>query len=266
MADDTSYTDDISALWGPGDEPGLTPAPPATNGAGSRAGEPAVVNGSGNTNGNGSVFRAPEGDRGRREDVARLTEAIARTPVDVRRGELDAVRSELEGTFTHQLAVALYELMAASNARFAAAEDSINQRVDEAVERHTTRLTASLDAHHEAATEMSRLIWGELDSLRQRFIGPVEGLAAFQRELRHEVGRLSDSVAARGQEATRLDAEGDKGQRVAQDAYDLGDLPEALSAVRKDLRALRSEVAELRSAVEGAERQERKSRWRGRNR
>jgi hypothetical protein len=265
MADDTSYTDDISALWGPNDEAGLAPAPPATNGTVSHAEDSAVVNGNGNSNGNCSHSAAV--DRGRGEGVVRLTEAIASTHVDVgQRGDLDALRSELEGTFTHQLAVALYELMAASNARFAAAEDSINQRVDKAVERHTTRLAASLDAHHEAATEMSRLIWGEVDSLRQRFIGPVEGLAAFQRELRHEVGRLSDSVAAHGQEATpQLDAEADRGQRVAQAAFDLGDLSEALSVMRKDLGALRSEVAELRSAVDRSEQHARKPRWRSRN-
>ncbi len=148
--------------------------------------------------------------------------------------DLEAVRSELEGTFTHQLAVALYELMAASNARFAAAEDSINQRVDEAVERHVTRLAASLDAHHEAATERSRLIWAEMDSLRQRFIGPVEGLAAFQRELRHEVGRLSDLVSDHGQRAARPSGRRGGGaaelrRALAQAADDMGDVSEALS-------------------------------------
>jgi hypothetical protein len=263
MADDASYTDDISALWGPDDGAGLTPAPSAPYGAGNHGGESPAVSGSGN--GNRSL---PAVEGGRREEVARLTDAIARQHVDVGpRGDLNAVRSELEGTFTNQLAVALYELMAASNARFAAAEDSINQRVDQAVERHTTRLAASLDAHHEAATEMSRLIWAEMDSLRQRLIGPVEGLAAFQRDLRHEVGRLSDSVAAHGKESTRqLDAEADLGQGDAQAQIDMGDLSEALRTMKEDLRALRLEVAELRSAVEAFELLARKSRWRSRNR
>jgi hypothetical protein len=268
MADDTQYTDDISALRGPDDEAGLTPAPPVTNGAASHAPAPApaVANGNGNSSHSSAV------ERGRREDVARLAEAIASTHVDVvRQGDLDAVRSELEGTFTHQLAVALYELMAASNARFAAAEDSINRRVDEAVERHVTRLTATLDAHHDAATEMSRLIWAEMDSLRQRFIGPVEGLAAFQRELRHEVGRLSDSIAAQGEASERRqDAEAARRQRddgrLAQAADDMGDVSEALTALREDLGALRAEVAELRAAVESPERQARRYRWRDRNR
>jgi hypothetical protein len=264
MADDTSYTDDISALWGPDSEAGLTPA--LTNGSGSQPSAPALSSENGHRNGIDPYEPVDEQDR--RNEVARLAEAIATTHVDVvRRNDLDALRSELEGTFTHQLAVALYELMSASNARFTRAENLINQRVDEAVERHTTRLAASLDAHHDAATEMSRLIWGEIDSLRQRFIGPVEGLAAFQRELRHEVGRLSDSVAAHGLESTRQpDAEADGLQRIAPAAYDMGDLSEGLSAMKKDLSALRSEVAELRSAVESPERQARKTRWRDRNR
>jgi hypothetical protein len=262
MADDASYTDDISALWGPDSEAGLSPAPPAANGAGGHASEPAVVDG------NGIGLYLPADEQDRRNEVARLAEAFATTHVDVvQRNDLDALRSELEGTFTHQLAVALYELMSASNARFTRAENLINQRVEEAVECQTIRLAASLDAHHQAASEMTEVIWREIDSLRQRFVGPIDGLAGFQRELRHEVGRLSDSVAACGQASARqLDAEVDRGQRVAHAAHDMGDLTEALSALREDLGALRSEVVELRAAVESSERQARTSGWRGRNR
>jgi hypothetical protein len=269
MADE-SYTDDISALWGPDSEAGLSPAPPSVNGAGSREAEPEPVDGIGKSqNGNGIAAYAPAVEQDRRNEVARLAEDIVNTHEDVvRRSDLAVLRSELEGTFTHQLAVALYELMSTSNARLTQAEDDINQRVQEAVERQTIRLATSLDAQHKAASEMTDVIWGELDPLRQRVVGPIDGLAGFQRELRHEVGCLNDLVSAHRRESTervqRLDRNDDRVARWQDD--DLGNVSETVAAIREDLSALHSEVAELRSAVESRDRQARKSRWRNRNR
>jgi triphosphoribosyl-dephospho-CoA synthetase len=186
----------------------------------------------------------------------------------VRRNDLHALRSELEGTFSHGLAIALYELMSASNARLARTEDLINQRVQEAVERQTVRLAATLDAHHQAASEMTEVVWREIDSLRQRFVGPIDGLAAFQRELRHEVGRLGDLVLSHAPETAQQTAaasqQRDDHRRMK--SGNLGDIVEAMAAMKDDLGALRAEVAELRAAVEGTEQSGRTSRWRRRNR
>jgi hypothetical protein len=271
MADDASYTDDISALWGLDTEAGLSPAPPkVVNGVAGSGREPFLVNEHGNVNGLGPY--APTDQYDRHTEVARLTEALATPHADaVRRDDLDELRSGLEGTFTHQLTVALYELMSAFNARLSRAEDDISHRVEEAVDRQAVRLAASLEAHHLAATEMTEVVWREIDPIRQRFAGPIDGLARFQRELRHEVGRLSDLVSLHVQEsAAAANAEAQRGERdddrTERAAHDLGAISEVVRAMKVDLGALRSEVGELRAAVEGPERQERKSRWRGRNR
>lgn len=260
MADYASFSDDISTLWGPASEGGLTPAPPAPplpreHELPGEAPGPAVTNG----NGNGARLAVVEQDV--QDDVRRLAEALATNHADVvYRSDLDAVRSQLEGAFTHQIAVALYELMAASNARFATAEDHINQRVTEAVEVHTNRLTASLDKHHRAATELSEFIWAELDAMRQRLNGPIDGLVAFQRELRHEVGRLGDLVAEVTDSAERP-AEGSATAGVETPA-EAGELASTLTALRDDVAALRREVAELRAGGSGRRRRLRStSRW-----
>ena len=246
MADYASFSDDLSTLWGPAGEGGLTPAPPPSLPRETERAvepqEPAVTNGHGN--GNGGRLAIVEQDV--QDDVRRLAEALATNHADVvHRSDLDAVRSQLEGAFTHQIAVALYELMAASNARFATAEDHINQRVTEAVEVHTNRLTASLDKHHRAATELSEFIWAELDAMRQRLNGPIDGLVAFQRELRHEVGRLGDLVA----EATGSPGRPAEGSAVAGGATsaEVTELASALTSLSDDVAALRREVAELRA-------------------
>jgi hypothetical protein len=248
MADNASFSDDISTLWGPAGEGGLTPAPPTPLPRESERPveppEPAVTNGHGHAHSNGNGGRLAVVGQDVQDDVRRLAEALASNHAEVvHRSDLDAVRSQLEGAFTHQIAVALYELMAASNARFATAEDHINQRVTEAVEVHTNRLTASLDKHHRDATELSEFIWAELDAMRQRLNGPIDGLVAFQRELRHEVGRLGDLVA----EATgsgRPPEEGSAAPGSASPA-EVSELASAVTALRDDVAALRREVAEL---------------------
>jgi hypothetical protein len=275
MADIGLFSDDISGLWGSEGEDVLTPAPmtraaddpeppapaPATNGNG---------NGNGAANGYGTNHAVVETQT--REDVARLAQAIADSRVDiVRPADLEAARAEMEGAFTQQLAVALYELMAASNARFAAAEEHINQRVDQAVEVHTTRLSAVLDGHHRAAQAMSEEISAEIDALRQRLGGPIDGLDAFRRDLRHEVGRLSDLVMARARESAQDSAvEADRRQRhddwVVKAAADLGGVSGLLAEMKADLASLREEVAELRASVDLQGTSDRKSRRWGRSR
>lgn len=252
MADYASFSDDISTLWGPAGEGGLTPAPPAPlpreHEPPAQPPEPAITNGHGHSNGNGGRLAVVEQDV--HDDVRRLAEALTTNHADVvRRSDLDAVRSQLEGAFTHQIAVALYELMAASNARFATAEDHIKQRVTEAVEVHTTRLTASLEKHHRAATELSEFIWAELDAMRQRLNGPIDGLVAFQRELRHEVGRLGDLVAEATEPPERPESgSGDDGSATSSEASELAS---ALTSLCEEVAALRREVAELRAAGGG---------------
>lgn len=267
MADYGSFPDDISALWGPTQEGMLTPAPPPpSNGADPHPADAVVAHGNGSANGNGSNGqgggRTTVVEHEIREDVARLAQAIAANHVDVvRRSDLDAVRSD----FTHQFAVALYELMAASNARLASAEDHIGQRVTEALDAHASRLLASLEEHRAAAAEIPAALGTELATLRQRLGGPLDGLVAFQRDLRHEVGQLHDVMRARDAEwAQRGQDEAERLDRVAIAAGELGDVPEVLSAIRADLAAVREELAELRGKVEEGS-QRRKSGWRRRN-
>jgi hypothetical protein len=278
MADHVSFTDDISTLWGPEGEGGLTPAPPAHPAAEDEGpAEPAVTNGHGN--GNGTRIAVVEQDT--REDVARLVHALAGNRSDiVQRSDLDAVRTQLEGAFTHQIAVALYELLAASNARFATAEDHINARVNDAVALHTRQLAASMDKQHRATTELSEFIWAELDLMRQRLNGPLDGLVTFQRELRHEVGRLGDVLAANTVELTREVKEESERQAAAgieltervkrseeqaeAATSEVGELAGTLDAVRNDVAALREEVSELRRTLDGIARRQRGSRRRRR--
>jgi DNA anti-recombination protein RmuC len=260
MADHVSFSDDISKLWGPDDEGVLTPTPPASvRPEDERPADPSPTNG----NGNGSGVRITVVEQDTRDDVARLAHALATNHADVvHRSDLDAARSQMEGAFTHQIAVALYELMAASNARFATAEDKINQRVTEAVEGHTDRLEASLERHHRESRELSEALWAQVDAMRQRMDGPIDGLAAFQRELRHEIGRLSDLVASASAAAVRAEAEserqgdalaeriGHSEERAAAVAGEVGDVASTLATLRDDVSALREQLAELRQAIE----------------
>jgi hypothetical protein len=263
MADYASFSDDISTLWGPAGDSGLTPASPAPLPVeemrpADPPAETATSNGLGYGNGNGAGVAFLEQDL--HDDVLRLAEALATNHADVLRPtDLDAVRSQMEGAFTHQIAVALYELMAASNARFATAEDQINQRVIEAVEVHTNRLTASLEKHHRAGTELSEFIRAELNAIRQRLDAPIDGLAEFQREVRHQVGRLGD-LAAEAASARRSEAESEASAGAA--AGELSEVASALAALRNDVAALRLEVAELRANGGGRRRKTRGSgRW-----
>ncbi len=275
MADVDLHSDDISGLWKSERDDVLTPVIPATTAGDPESVVPAPVtngNGNGSRNGNANTTRLTRVEEETRDEVARLAQAIADSRADViRPADLQAARAEMEGAFTQQLAVALYELMAATNARFATAEDHINQRVSEAVEVHTTRLAAALDGHQQAAREMMAAIWTELQLLREQHGGLIDGLAAFRREMRREVGRLSDMVTAQARESAQQSAvEREQRERhddwVVKAASDVIGASGTLAAISEDLALLRSEVAELRAVVNPSRQKDRKrSRW-GRSR
>ena len=224
MADHAQYPIDVTELWGPDGEAELTSAlpfmpadelPPMNGTAPNGNGEPVLVN------------------TQTLEDVARLADAIAANHSDVlRRTDLDAMRKDLESAFTQQLAVALYELMAAWKSRFATAEEHINERVTASVETHTGRLASSMEASFYASLEMAEAVRSELVSFRKNLAG-IEGLTSFQRELRHEVARVGDLVAAPRPEAAHT--------------HEVG---ETLKVLQKELAELREDISDLRAAVD----------------
>src|SRR5687768_2457226 len=120
MADDINnapFSDDISALWGDQEESALVRSRPETPEKAVDEAEPAPTNGS-----QPALVGEPTD-----EGVARLAQALATHQTDVvSKAELQRTRAEIEGAFTHQLAVALYDLLGASNDRIGRTE----QRLD----------------------------------------------------------------------------------------------------------------------------------------
>jgi hypothetical protein len=271
MADYGSSRDDISGLWGPHHEGLLTPAMPEPRADEQGPVLPAPTNGNGSANGHVAGARLAMVEQETHDDVARLAQAIADSHADVvRPADLQATRAEMEGAFSQQLAVALYQLIAATNDRFATAEEHISQRVNDSVEVHTSWLAASLEANHRAASEMSEAIRSQIDSLRQSFVGPIGGLTEFQREVRHEVGRLGDQIMAQAREtAHQSTVDRELRERhddwVVKTAGDLGEVSAVLAAMKDELGSLREQVAELRTAVDDQGQNGRKSRRWGRS-
>lgn len=280
MAESRSFSDDISGLWGT-EEGG--PLEPARNGAPSRdpVADAAPTNGT----------PAPVVEAHAPEAVAALSRALAAHQVDVvSKAELRAVRAELEGAFTHQLAVALYELLAASNDRFASAEGHIDQRLDaiadrlaEAVESRADRLAATIEALQGVSADEVAAVRSELVAMREQLTpvggqapGPGDALVAFQREIRHEVGRFGDMVAEQGASlARRADADAqwraadrlqlserlERSETGAVEAADrLGDVSERLTSLQDDVSTLREAITDLRQAVGGRRRKGRRRR------
>jgi len=272
MAENSMDPEDFSALWGAQDDGGLAPARPEVSTPDPASDHP----GSGNADRPHMTIV----DQEVRDGVARLAQAIAVNQVDVvRKGDLEALRTDLEGTFTHQLAVALYEVLAASNDRFASAEDRMTQRVTEAMEAHGARLVTSMEDCQLVSMESAEAMRSELTEMRGRLNGPLDALASFQRDLRHEVGRLGDVLAGEGAAlAGKADAAAEKldtarreladrferGDARAEDvAGQLGGVSEALGAMKEDVSALREEIAELRQTLASSEGRARKAhRWR----
>lgn len=265
MAERGTYSDDISGLWGALDDSVLEPPRNghAVNGPTPAPGEPVSTN--------GSHVDAQADDP--RDDVARLADALAGHQVDVvRRSELREARSEMEDAFTRQLAVALYELLSASNDRFAAVEDHLARRLDDVAARLSQsvtaqgdRLAATAEAQRRATADLVRSVRDELVEISDRFNGPVEALVGFEREVRHEVGRLGDVVATQGAHADRRSeedreavaaraaelSEGIKGseERVAAATGALEDMVAGISTVHSDISTLHETITELREEV-----------------
>jgi hypothetical protein len=273
MAEEGPFTEDISGLWGAPEEDALEPprpSGPVTNG---RSHEPAPP-----PNGNGAEMVADDP----RNNVARLAEALAGHQVDVvRHSELLAVRAEMEDAFTQKLAVALYELLSASNERFASVEDhmgrrlqEVSDRVGESIRAQGDRLALAIDAQPRGTADLARSVRDELREVSDRFNAPLDTLAAFQREIRHEVGRVGDSVEAHGVDAARR-SEADI-ERAAQARADLSErletsearatesaaqISERVASVQSDLievheaiNALRDEVKSMRGRSGGRRR------------
>lgn len=275
---DNGYSDDISALWGAPEEGPLEPARlPARELHRPEADPPAPGNGTGNGHRLEAVDQGPAGG------VARLAEALAAHQADVAtKAELARVRSELEGAFTHQLAVALYDLLAASNERFTSAEGHLDQRLDDiagrlarSVEAQTDRLLEAVDAQQGTATQALEAVRADVagvqDHLSRRLDSPLDDLAGFQRGVRHEIGRLADVVAAHGSESTRwaevhsdhlASAHGELSQRIegvaAEHAGQMGDISAQITALQGEVATLHQEIAELRPAVEATRRRRRR--------
>ena len=265
MAENAWNPEDFSALWAAQEDTALRPArpEPANDAVPDR---PDREEGS-YPNGGGDRTHLTVVDQEVRDGVARLAQAIAVNQVDVvRKGDLEALRVELEGTFTHQLAVALYEVLAASNDRFTVAEDRMTQRITDAIEAHGVRLVTTMEDRELMSMESDEAIRSEMAAMRIRLNGPMDALAVFQRDVRHEVGRLSDIVAGEGAAlARRADADAAEFEsargRFEEAAGELGGVTETLGSVKDDVAALREEIAELRQALASGGRRARKEHW-----
>ena len=222
MAEHAQYPIDVTELWGPEGEAELSPATSFTPGP-----ELLPVDAS-PTNGNGESM--PGVTEQTLEDVARLANAIAANHSDVlRRSDLDTMRKELESAFTQQLAVAMYELMSAWNSRLATAEDHISDRVTRSVEAQAGVLVSSAEANYYAVHEIAETVRSQLAAFRGQLTG-IEGLTSFQRDIRHDVARLSDLASAPASAET-------------------GELVETMKVMRTELAQLRQEMLELRGTV-----------------
>ena len=271
MADNESYPDDISGLWGVPQESALEPPRPNGTVTSGRDSKPAMANGS---HAEVAVGYPPD-------NVARLADALAGHQVDVvRHAELGAVRAEMEDAFTQKLAVALYELLSASNERFSSVEDRMDRRLqgvattlNQSIVAQTDRLAAAIDTQQRLAADIARSARDELSEISDRFSAPLEALATFEREVRHEVGRVGDLVAAHNAEAVRraedtvaagasLSELLERSElRDAATTETLEKISERMASVQGDLtemheaiRTLREEVSTLRGRAGGRRR------------
>ncbi len=271
MADNESFPEDISGLWGVPEEGALEPPRPNGTVTSGRDPTPAPTNGA----------HAEVVTDDPRDTVARLADALAGHQVDVvRHSQLSAVRAEMEDAFTQKLAVALYELLSASNDRFASVEDHMAQRlqdmagrVEETVKAQGDRLALSIDVQQGATAELARSVRDELREVSDRFCEPIDALATFEREVRHDVGRVGDLVEAHNADAARRSEElaerAERAERAgaalaqrleggetrtAAATESLEKINERMASVQSDLsnvneaiRALREEVSGLRA-------------------
>jgi hypothetical protein len=261
MADSESFSNDISGLWGVREDPLEPPRPNGT-----------VTNGHAPKPTNGSHVETPKDDP--RDTVARLADALAGHQVDiVRHSELSAMRTEMEDGFSQRLAVALFELLSASKEQFSSVEDHVDARlhemerqVGESLKAEGDRLALAIEIQQRATADLARSVRDELMEISNRFSGPMDDLASFQREMRHEVGRVGDEVAAHGVEAARRAEENAERANQAGAALSqqlestemrsteaMEKITETIASVQRDLsdvhdalQALREEVGSLR--------------------
>jgi chromosome segregation ATPase len=255
VADNESFADDISGLWGVPGESALEPPRPNGTAGNGRGANPLLAN--------GSHAEVAVGDPG--DNVARLADALAGHQVDVvRHAELGAVRAEMEDAFTQKLAVALYELLSASNERFSSVEDRMDQRLQDVVTTlnqsmvaHTDRLAAAMDTQQRLAADIARSARDELGEISDRFSAPLEALAAFERDVRHEVGRVGDLVAAHNTDADRRAEAGaalseqlkSSEMRDAAATETLEKISERMASVQGDLTEMQEAIRTLREEV-----------------
>jgi hypothetical protein len=232
MADHSTSSDDFSALWGPSGEGLLESGAPEANldlAAEFRSIATATTNG----NGVGlSVIDEP-GIAVDEDGVTRLV-AELRTPLSdvVSRADLDIVRGEMEGAFTHQLAVALYELLTASNERLASVEDHLQRRIAESESAQADRLAVLVEEHRRATDEITTAVHEGLDAA-------IDRLAGYQRDPRHEVEGLGGGAGdAPSSPEPEVLLAGVRDRRA-----------DELATLRDEVAALREELAEVRGAL-----------------
>ena len=266
MADLGSFSDDISALWGAPGESALEPPRPNGTVTNGRDAKPAPTNGS----------RDEVAATDPRDHVARLADALAGHQVDVvRRTELGAMRAEMEDAFTQKLAVVLYELLTASNDRFSDVEHHVDQRLEEvsaelrqSIRAQSDRLVVAIDAQQRLTADIARSARDELIEISDRFSGPLQTLATFQRDIRHEVGMVGDVVAAQGAEAARRSEE--NAERTAKAGAALAErieggdqrASESLARIGEEVAAVQSALADMQEAIRALGQEVSARRWR----
>lgn len=252
MADEEPFSDDITGLWGAPDEGALEPPRPASTITNGRDPGPAPTNGS----------HADVAADDPRDHVARLADAIAGHQVDVvRHPELAAVRAELEDAFTQKLAVVLYELLSTSNERFSSVEDHMDRRLQEVADQlgqciraQTDQFTAAIELQQRATVDLARSARDELMEISDRFDAPLETLAAFQREIRHEVGRLGDAVDAHGEAARRSEENTERATQAVAALSERLDgretrATESMGKIDERMASVQTELAEVQEAI-----------------
>lgn len=251
MADDRSFTEDISGLWGAPKESALEPPRPMGTVTNGREPTPAPANGHA-----GVAADDP------RDKVARLADALAGHPVDVvRYSELGALRAEMEDAFAQKLAVALYELLSASNERFSSVEDHMDRcmqavaaELGQSIRVQTDRLAAAIDTQQRMMADLARSARDELSEISDRFSAPLDALSAFEREVRHDVGRVADLVAAHNADAARRSEDAAEAgaalcRRLDGSEVRDGAASESLEKITQRVESVQSDVTELRDAM-----------------
>lgn len=202
MADNERHADDIAQLWGPREETAVEfEAAPMERDLNST-----LASGKGSTNGTGN------GDGmhllgSEVPDVARLAEAIASRPLSASRADLDALRSELESTFAQQLAVAIYELMTATNERLATVEEYMSGRLDalgESVDEQVGGVAGSIEAHHRALRQELEAVRSQHAAGVTTVAGDLTALSDRATVMQDEIAALHEVVAGLGETVTDL--------------------------------------------------------------